>query len=70
MALAPTLQQPLDLRLSPEQFALVCATIPLALLEPAAATPVRQGPWLFDLRIKGSLDAECIGSCIRLRRRT
>ena len=53
MALAPTLQLPLDLRLSPEQFALVCATIPLALLEPAAATPVRQGPAIFVLRIKG-----------------
>ena len=26
MALAPTLQLPLDLPLSPEQFALVCAT--------------------------------------------
>jgi hypothetical protein len=49
---------------------MVCATIPHALLEPAAATPVRQGPALFDLRIKGSLDAECIGSCIRIKRRT
>ena len=44
MALAPTLQRPLDQRLSPEQFALVCATNPHAVLEPAAATPVRQGP--------------------------
>ena len=40
----PTLQLPLDLRLSPEQFALVCATNPHAVLEPADATPVRQGP--------------------------
>ena len=44
MALAPTLQLPLDLPLSPEQFALVCATNLHAVLEPAAATSMRQGP--------------------------
>jgi|LakMenE01Jun11ns_1017448.scaffolds.fasta_scaffold9463244_1 hypothetical protein len=40
----PNLQLPLDLRLSPEQFALVYATNPPAVLEPDAATPVRQVP--------------------------
>jgi len=67
MSNAPTLQLPLDLRLSPEQFALVCAANPLAVLELAAATPVRQGPALFDQLIKVSLDAKC-ARCQLLRR--